>query len=147
METIDIIETNIDDMNPEIYPHVIDRLMESGALDAYITNIIMKKGRPAIKLSVLASQKDTERLSNIIFDETTSIGIRIFSAERKILTREIKEVKTKYGKIRVKISKSGGEIKNIMPEFEDCRKAAGKFKVPLKRVYEEIKNHAPLEGL
>src|SRR3989344_8550733 len=135
METIDIIETNIDDMNPEIYPHVIDRLMESGALDAYITNIIMKKGRPAIKLSVLADQKDTERLSNIIFDETTSIGIRVFSAKRKVLDRKIEEVSTKYGKIRVKVSKLDGEVKNAMPEFEDCRKAADKFKVPLKKVY------------
>lgn len=137
--TIDIIETNIDDMNPQIYGHVIDKLLENGALDAYITNIIMKKGRPAVKLSVLANPKDAEKLSNIIFDETTSIGIRIFSAKRKVLEREVKEVETKYGKIRVKISALGGEVKNAMPEFEDCRRAAEKFKVPLKRVYGEIK--------
>lgn len=138
-ETIDIIETSIDDMNPEIYPYVIDKLLENGALDAYLANIIMKKGRPAIKLSVLASPKDTEKLSNIIFDETTSIGVRIYSAKRRVLDREIKEAETKYGKIRVKVSKLNGEIKNVMPEFEDCRKAAEKNRVPLKKVYEEIK--------
>ncbi len=137
-KTIDIIETNIDNMNPEIYPHVIDRLMESGALDAYITNIIMKKGRPAIKLSVLASQKDTEKLSNVIFDETASIGVRVFSAKRKVLDREVKEVGTKYGKIRVKVSKLDGKVMNEMPEYEDCRKAAEMHNVPLKKVYEEL---------
>lgn len=144
METINIIETNIDDMNPQIYEYVFEKLMEHGALDVYLTNIIMKKGRPAVKLTVLANQKDTEKLLNIIFDETTSIGIRILRAERKILTRKIKEVDTKYGKIRVKISRLNGITKNVMPEYEDCKRAAEKFKVPLKKVYGEIKGYFPL---
>ena len=138
-EPINVIETNIDNMNPEIYPFVIDKLMEDGALDAYLTNIIMKKGRPAIKLTVLAEIKDTDKLCNIIFDETTTLGVRIFRAERKILKREIKTIKTKYGNVRVKISKLGNEIKNIMPEYEDCVGIAKKYKIPLKRVYEDIK--------
>ena len=139
METISIIETNIDNMNPEIYPYVIDKLIENGALDAYLTNIIMKKGRPAIKFTVLAKPKDTNKLSNIMFDETTTLGIRIFNAERKILEREIKTVKTRYGKIRVKISKLNHRIKNIAPEHEDCAKIAKYKKIPLKKVYEEAK--------
>jgi len=137
-EAINIIETNIDNMNPEIYPYVMDRLMENGALDAYLTNITMKKGRPAIKLTVLSEIKDTEKLSNVIFNETTTLGVRILRAERKILQREIKKIKTKYGNARVKISKLGNEIKNIMPEYEDCVKIARNKKIPLKRVYEEV---------
>ena len=140
-EIINVIETNIDNMNPEIYPYVIDRLIENGALDAYLTSIIMKKGRTAIKLTALAEEKYTDKLCNIIFDETTTLGIRIYPARRKKLEREIKTVKTKYGNVRVKISKLNDEIKNISPEYEDCVNIAKKNKIPLKKVYEEVKNY------
>lgn len=145
-ETINVIETNIDNMNPEIYPFVIDKLMENGALDVYLTNIIMKKGRPAIKLTVLCEIRDTEKLARVIFDETTTLGIRIFRAERKILQREIKIIKTKYGNVRVKISKLNDEIKNISPEYEDCVKIAKKNKVSLKKVYGEVKLNYGKQG-
>ena len=138
-EAINIIEANIDNMNPEIYPYVIEKLMENGALDAYLISIIMKKGRPAIKLSVLCEIKDTDKLCNIIFDETTTLGVRIFSAEKRKLDRKIKIVKTKYGNIRVKISKLNNQIQNVMPEYEDCAKIAKKHKIPLKRVYVMVK--------
>ncbi|MBS3114340.1 nickel pincer cofactor biosynthesis protein LarC [Candidatus Woesearchaeota archaeon] len=138
-DTINIIETNIDNMNPEIYPYVIERLMENGALDAYLTNIIMKKGRPAIKLTVLSEMKDTDKLCNVIFDETTTLGVRILTAAKKKLDREIKTIKTKYGNVGVKISKLKNEVKNIMPEYEDCVKIAKNRKIPLKEVYEEVK--------
>ena len=138
-ETINVIETNIDNMNPEIYPYVIDKLMENGALDAYLTNIIMKKGRPAIKLTVLAELKDTNKLCNIIFDETTTLGVRIYQATRKKLDREIKTIKTKYGNVRVKISKLNNEVKNITPEYEDCVRIAKSRKIPLKNIYEAVK--------
>lgn len=139
-ETINIIETNIDNMNPEIYPYVIDKLMENGALDAYLTSIIMKKGRPAVKLTVLSEIKDTDKLCSIIFDETTTLGVRIYSVQRKKLEREIKTIKTKYGNVRAKISKLDNKIQNIMPEYEDCVRIAKAKKIPLKRVYEEMKN-------
>ena len=138
-ETISIIEANIDNMNPEIYPYVIDKLMENGALDAYLTNIIMKKGRPAIKLTVLAEIKDTDKLCKIIFDETTTLGVRIFAAEKRKLDREIKTIKTKYGTVRVKISKSNNQIQNVMPEYEDCARIAKKYKIPLKKVHIIVK--------
>ncbi|MBI2657396.1 nickel pincer cofactor biosynthesis protein LarC [Candidatus Woesearchaeota archaeon] len=138
-ETINVIETNIDNMNPEIYPYVVDKLMENGALDAYLTSIIMKKGRPAVKLTVLADIKNTDKLCNIIFDETTTLGLRIYPAQRKKLEREIKEIITKYGKIKVKISKLNGKIQNVISEYEDCAKIAKKYKIPLKKVYGEIK--------
>ena len=130
---------NIDNMNPEIYPYVIDKLMENGALDAYLTNIIMKKGRPAIKLTVLAEIKDTDKLCKIIFDETTTLGVRIFAAEKRKLDREIKTIKTKYGTVRVKISKSNNQIQNVMPEYEDCARIAKKYKIPLKKVHIIVK--------
>lgn len=139
-EIINIIETNIDNMNPEIYPYVVDKLMENGALDAYLASIIMKKGRPAIKLTVLADIKYTDKLCSMIFDETTTLGVRIYPAQRKKLDREIKTVKTKYGNVRIKISKLNSKIQNIMPEYEDCVKIAKKYKIPLKKVYEEVKN-------
>lgn len=136
---INVIEANIDNMNPEIYPYVIERLMENGALDAYLTNIIMKKGRPAIKLTVLAKINDTEKLCKTIFGETTTIGVRIHKAAKKMLDREAKTIKTKYGGLRVKISKLDNKTKNIMPEYEDCAKIAKDKKIPLKEVYEEVK--------
>ena len=139
IEAINIIETNIDNMNPEIFPYVIDRLMENGALDAYLTSIMMKKGRPGIKITCLSEINDTDKLSKIIFDETTTLGLRIYPASRKKLDREIKMIKTKDGNVRVKISKLGNEIKNIMPEYEDCVNIAKKNKIPLKKVYEEVK--------
>lgn len=136
---INVIEANIDNMNPEIYPYVIERLMENGALDAYLTNIIMKKGRPAIKLTVLAKINDTEKLCKTIFGETTTIGVRIHKAEKKMLDREIRTINTRHGNVRVKISKLNNETKNIMPEYEDCAKIAKDKKIPLKEVYEEVK--------
>ena len=138
-EIINIIDTNIDNMNPEFYPYIIDKLMEAGALDCYLTNIIMKKGRPAIKLTVLAEIKDTDRLCNIIFDETTTLGLRIFEVSRKKLEREIKTIKTRYGNVRVKVSRLNNEIKNVSPEYKDCVRIAKSRKIPLKKVYKEIK--------
>ncbi|MEK6892554.1 MAG: nickel pincer cofactor biosynthesis protein LarC [Nanoarchaeota archaeon] len=133
-----IMETNIDNMSPEIFPYVIERLMENGALDAYIGPITMKKGRIGIKITALCDKNNVDKLSKIIFEETTTLGIRIFPAGRKKLEREIKTIKTKYGKIRIKISKLNGKIKNATPEYEDCVKIARKYKIPLRRVYEEV---------
>jgi len=113
--------------------------MENGALDAYLTNIMMKKGRPGVKITALCNKHDIGKLSKIIFEETTTLGIRIYPAERKKLDREIKTIKTKYGNVRVKISKLNNEINNVMPEYEDCAKIARNKKIPLKKVYEELK--------
>ena len=133
------METNIDNMNPEIFPYVMEKLMENGALDAYTSPINMKKNRIGIKITVLCDKKNIDKLSKIIFDETTTLGIRIFPASRKILDREIKTVKTRYGNLRFKISKLNDEIKNIAPEYDDCVKIAKKYKIPLRNVYEEVK--------
>ena len=138
-DTTIVIETNIDDMNPQVYDHVIRKLMGQGAQDAYLTPIIMKKGRPAIMLSVLTDKTNEAAVLDTIFRETTSIGVRISEVGRKKLSREIQEVETQYGKVRVKISKHGEVILTVIPEYEDCRKIAEEKQVPLKTVIEEAK--------
>ena len=113
-------------MNPQIYEYVMDKLFASGALDVYLTPIIMKKGRPATMLSVLSKRDNVKKLSDIIFRETTSIGLRVQEIGRIKAEREIKEIKTKYGNARVKIAFDGKEILGITPEYEDCKRIAVK---------------------
>jgi uncharacterized protein (TIGR00299 family) protein len=139
-DTSIVIETNIDDMNPQLYDHIIGKLMQQGAQDVYLTPIIMKKGRPAVLLSVLTDRSKTDAMLDTIFRETTSIGVRIQEVSRKKLSREVQNVDTVYGKIRIKISKRGDEILTVTPEFDDCRRIAEEKKVPLKTVMEEAKN-------
>jgi pyridinium-3,5-bisthiocarboxylic acid mononucleotide nickel chelatase len=134
-----VIETNIDDMNPQLYGHLIDRLLEQGAQDAFLTPIIMKKGRPAVLVSVLCDAAKSDTLLDTLFRETTSIGVRIREVGRKKLDREVREVETSYGKVRVKVSMRGNEILTVTPEYEDCRKLAEEKQVPLKTVMDEAK--------
>ena len=136
-----VIETNIDDMNPQVYDYIIEKLMKQGAQDVYLTPIIMKKGRPAILLSVLTERLKSDQVLETIFRETTSIGARIQEVARKKLSREIKEVDTIYGKIRMKISRHGDKILTATPEYDDCRRIAEEKQVPLKTVLEEAKKH------
>jgi uncharacterized protein (TIGR00299 family) protein len=138
-DTSIVIETNIDDMSPQVYGYLIDKLMQQGAHDVYLTPIIMKKGRPAILLSVLTDKAKTDVVLDTIFRETTSIGVRIQEVGRKKLSREIREVETVYGLIRIKISKRGDEVLTITPEYEDCRRIAEEKQIPLKQVMEEAK--------
>jgi uncharacterized protein (TIGR00299 family) protein len=145
-DTSVVIETNIDDMSPQVYGYLIDKLMQQGAHDAYLTPIIMKKGRPAILLSVLTDKAKTDVVLDMIFRETTSIGVRIQEVGRKKLSREIREVETVYGKVRIKISKRGDEVLTITPEYEDCRRIAEEQQVPLKQVIEETKNSFSRKG-
>jgi uncharacterized protein (TIGR00299 family) protein len=141
-----VIETNIDDMNPQAYDYIIEKLMEKGAQDVYLTPIIMKKGRPAILLSVLTDKTRIDVVLNTIFRETTSIGVRIQEVGRNKLTREIREVETVYGKVRIKVSKRGDEVLTVTPEYEDCRKIAEERQIPLKQVIEETKNMFSRKG-
>ena len=144
-DTIAILETNIDDMNPQWYETVMDRLFAEGALDVYLTHIVMKKGRPATKLTVLATSGDESRLARVIFHETTSLGVRIRHETRQKLRREIKEVDTRFGKVRFKVARLGDRVVNATPEYEDCRKIATKQRIPLKQVYQLLAD-TKLEG-
>jgi len=125
-------------MNSEIYSHLFDILFDKGALDVFLTNIIMKKSRPAIKLSVLCNEKNEKDLIEAIFKETTTLGVRKLKIERESLSRKFEEIQTKYGKVRIKISELNGEVLNKSPEFEDCKNLAIEHKIPIKKIYEEI---------
>jgi uncharacterized protein (TIGR00299 family) protein len=137
-KSIIVIESNIDDMNPQIYEHVIERLFKEGALDVFLTPIIMKKGRPGIKLTVLCKDDDRDLLIKTILRETTTIGIRFYSVNRVILEREIKLLETEFGKVRIKVSKVGQDVFKVTPEYEDCKKIARKFNMPLIEVMKRI---------
>lgn len=137
-ENVFLLETNIDDMNPQFYDHVMDRLFKAGALDVWLENIQMKKNRPGIKLSVLLNKKDLDEISRVILSETTTLGIRIREASRQTSARTFKSIKTKYGNIRIKISSFENLASKASPEYDDCRLLALKNKVPLKNIYKEV---------
>lgn len=129
-----VAECNIDDMSGEVWPYVQEKLMAAGALDAWITPIIMKKGRPAQMLSVLMHPQDLPVLEKIILTETTTLGIRYYDVARHCSERSFIEATLPQGSVKVKFSQAGGQILNIAPEFEDCRKLAEASKMPLKKI-------------
>lgn len=135
-ETVSVIETNIDDSNPQFYEYVVEKLFAEGAVDVFLTPVIMKRGRPGIKLTVIAPNEKVEALGAIIFAETPSIGIRTYQAERQVLSREILSIRTDFGPIRVKVARQMGAIANLMPEYKDCVTAARSQGVPLKVVWQ-----------
>ena len=138
LEKLVMIETNIDDMNPEIYDSVMESLFKSGAIDVYFSPILMKKNRPATKISVLSESFDREALSKILLTETSSFGVRLHEVDRIILDREIQRLKTSFGVIKIKIGRMEGKTVQASPEFEDCKNAARKNKLPVKNVYESV---------
>lgn len=133
-----IIETNIDDMNPELYEYVEEKLFTSGALDVYKTSIVMKKGRPATKLTILTNLKNERSILDVIFKETTSIGVRKYKVDKIMLNREIVQIDTKYGKVRVKNSYYNGELVKYKAEYEDCKRIASQNNAAILDVYKEV---------
>ena len=131
-----LLETNLDDMNPELFEHLMDRLLAAGALDVFYTPIVMKKSRPATLVSVLAEPEKVDALSAILFRETTTLGVRVQEVSRRCLERRSVEVETPYGRVRVKLGLLGAETVTAAPEYEDCRRIANERGVPLKGVYE-----------
>ncbi len=134
-----VIETNIDDMTPQIAGYLLERLMEEGALDAFYTPAQMKKSRPGLVLTVLCAPDDAGKLTELIFRESTSIGVRTHTVKRACLERKDVKVRTRYGTVRVKVSMMGGRVVNAQPEYEDCREAARKKKAALKAVIDAAK--------
>lgn len=141
-ETIVSIETNIDDMNPEFYQHVSERLLEAGALDVYTAQVIMKKSRPGVVLTVLCREESRDALSRIIFEETTTAGIRYGRMERVVLDRELRRVRTPFGEIGVKVLTGAGRVITVSPEYEECARVARERNIPLKQVYDEARKAA-----
>lgn len=133
-----VVEANIDDLNPQIYPYVMDQLLAIGALDVWLTPIIMKKGRPATMLSVLINSYLLDQTSMILFKETTTIGLRYYAVQRKTATREVMNVTVPWGQANVKISSYNGNVCSMTPEYEDCKLLATKHGVPLKKVQQIV---------
>jgi hypothetical protein len=133
-ESLILLETNIDDMNPEWYGYLVERLFDSGALDAFLTPVVMKKSRPGIVLSVLCRPEQEASLKALLFAETTTLGIRVQRVMREALSRRSASMETPFGPVRVKIAQwDGGE--KVAPEYEDCRRAALAHGAPLREVY------------
>lgn len=133
------VETNIDNMNPEIYPYVIDRLLAAGAHDAYLIPVVMKKGRPGILLSALANRGKVDSILKIVFAETTTLGVRIQAVERRKLQRASRTVKTSFGEMRMKVIVIDG-TERLSPEFEECKRVALAKNMPLVDVYKQIES-------
>lgn len=130
-----IIESNIDDMNPEIYPYVIERLLSSNALDVYLVPIIMKKGRPGFILSAICDRSNLDEVLSVFYRETTTIGVRILPLERRKVGRIDREVQTSFGLVKVKAITSVGYEKPV-PEYEECKRIAREKNIPLVEVYQ-----------
>lgn len=133
-ETVAVLEATIDDMSPQLYGHFQEKALAAGALDVYATPIYMKKNRPAMKVTCVCAVADVDRLADLMFRETTTIGARYSLAQRKTLRREFLKVETEFGAVTIKISCLGPQAVNFVPEFEDCRRLAMEKGVSLKEV-------------
>ena len=138
-EKLWMIETNIDDMSPQLLGHVMDVAFEQGALDCYFTPVQMKKNRPGVLLSVLCEAEKKESLLELLFTETTTLGVRSYEVTRRALRRSMMRVETQYGPIDVKVAHLNGRVVNEMPEFDQVRAAATKAGVPLKVVEDAVR--------
>lgn len=136
-DSVVVMEANLDDLSPEVVGYAQQKLMEAGALDAFVTPVQMKKGRPGMLLTVLAAPGDEQKLARLLFTETSTLGIRRRLEQRHVLERRRESVNTPWGPVRVKLGIFAGEVVNRAPEFEDCRRAAEAHQIPLKRVMQE----------
>jgi uncharacterized protein (TIGR00299 family) protein len=133
-DNVVLVETNIDDMDPRVYEYVIERLLQAGALDAWLTPIIMKKSRPAVTLSALTGPGKKSAIIDIIMEETTTFGVRTVEYSRRKLAREFREVAAPGGRVRVKVGLRDGKILKAVPEYEDVKAAAEKSNMPLRDI-------------
>jgi uncharacterized protein (TIGR00299 family) protein len=136
-ETITVLEANLDDLNPQVFGYVMDRLLEEGALDAFGMPVQMKKNRPGTLLTVLCKPETASKLTQLIFTETTTLGVRRRDEMRQTLARRWENVGTPWGEVRIKIASMNGTVTNYAPEYEDCRRIAAQHRVPLKQVMGE----------
>ncbi|HXN97916.1 MAG TPA: nickel pincer cofactor biosynthesis protein LarC [Candidatus Acidoferrales bacterium] len=131
---VSVIETNLDDMSPQIYGYFVERALAAGALDVFSTAVQMKKNRPGVLLTILCDAAHTAKLMDLVFRETTTIGVRTYDVRRKVLDRELVPVETPFGEVRMKISRMNGSVLNATPEYEDCQRLAAEKGIPLKQV-------------
>jgi uncharacterized protein (DUF111 family) len=145
-DVVTVIETNIDDMNPQWYEHIMERLFGVGALDVSMTPIQMKRNRPAMQLSVIAPTQCLADALNVLFTETTTIGVRTSQMRRFKLERERLVVETRYGPIGAKVARRGDRIVNVSPEHRECQEVAQEKGVPLKEVYQAVLEAARVQS-
>ncbi len=136
-EKICVIETNLDDLNPQVYGYFLERALAGGALDVFTTPIQMKKNRPGTLLTVLCKPADEAKFQDLFFEETTTLGVRSHTMQRRVLPREWETVATRYGEVRMKLARVDGKVIQVSPEYEDCRKLAEAKSVPLQLVMQE----------
>ena len=136
-DVVAVLEANIDDLNPQVFGYVMDRLLEQGALDVFGIPVQMKKNRPGMLLTVLCRTEDASKLTDLIFTETTTLGVRQREEMRQTLARKWVTVKTRWGDVRLKVASMNGTITNYAPEYEDCRRIAMEHHVPLKSVMQD----------
>ncbi len=136
-ETISVLEANLDDLNPQVFGYVMERLLAVGALDVFGTPVQMKKSRPGVLLTVLCKPEHASKLTNLIFAETTTLGVRMREEHRAALIRRSISVQTKWGEVRLKVANLNGTVANYTPEYEDCRRIAEQHHIPLKNVLQE----------
>ena len=136
-DKIIVLEANLDDLNPQVFGYVMDRLFEEGALDVFGMPVQMKKNRPGTLLTVLCKPEDADKLAELIFAETTTLGVRRREEARQTLARRWENVRTQWGEVRIKIASMNGTVTNYAPEYEDCRRLAAEHRVPLKTVMQE----------
>jgi pyridinium-3,5-bisthiocarboxylic acid mononucleotide nickel chelatase len=137
LETVSILEANLDDLNPQVFGYVMERLLAAGALDVFGTPVNMKKNRPGMLLTVLSKPEEVENLAQIIFAETTTLGVRRREEKRQVLRRKWQTISTHFGAVRIKIASMDGTVTGYAPEYEDCRRIAAEQRVPLKMVMQE----------
>ncbi|MGH9734001.1 MAG: nickel pincer cofactor biosynthesis protein LarC [Candidatus Acidiferrales bacterium] len=131
---VTVIETNVDDMSPQIYGYFAEKALAAGALDVFSTAAHMKKNRPGLLVTILSEQKNVSALIDLVFRETTTIGVRTYDVRRKTLDRELVPVETRFGTVRMKVSRMNGSLLTATPEFDDCQVIAAEQSVPLKEV-------------
>jgi uncharacterized protein (TIGR00299 family) protein len=133
-ELVSVLEANLDDMSPQLYGYLADQALSRGALDVTCSSTQMKKNRPGLTVTILCTPEKSDDLAHLLFEQTTTIGVRIYEARRKTLERELVHVETTYGPVRIKVAKHDGKVLNAAPEYEDCQRLATEKSVPLKQV-------------
>jgi uncharacterized protein (TIGR00299 family) protein len=133
-ELVSVIEANLDDMSPQLYGYFVEQALAAGALDVTCSALQMKKNRPGFLVTILCAPEASDALAQLLFEQTTTIGLRIHEARRKVLERELVEVETGFGTVRVKVARREGKVLNAAPEYEDCQRIAREKSVPLKEV-------------
>ena len=136
-EEVRVIEANLDDLNPQVYGYLVEKALGAGALDVFTTPVQMKKGRPGTLLTLLCKPNRAKQLMDLVFAETTTFGLRSYTAQRRVLPREWERVQTRFGEVRLKVARVKGKVLQVSPEYEDCRKLAEEKKVALREVMEE----------